>query len=113
MVPCLQQGNIYIKKKLRVWRDRKCISLVGAKTPLTWAGHPTTPSQMRRYRVNKVNLRKLERTYRHGTVFATKEYLYQKEGTGVERPKMYFPSQYKTPTHPCGPSKYPVSREAV
>ena len=26
---------------------------------------------------------------------------------------MYFPSRCKNPTHLCGPSKYPVSREAV
>ena len=83
MVPCLHQGNIYMKRKLRVWRDQKCISLLGAKTPLTCAGRETTPSQMRRYRVDKGNLRKLGRTYRHGTVFAPKEYLYQKEATGM------------------------------
>ena len=34
MVPCLHQGNIYEKRKLRIWRDQKCIALVGAKTHL-------------------------------------------------------------------------------
>ena len=63
MVPCLQQGNIYIKKKLWVWRDQQCISLVGAKTPLTCAGRQTTPSQGRRYTVENGNLRKLGWTY--------------------------------------------------
>ena len=43
MVPCLQQGNIYIKRKLRVYRDQKCIPLVGAKTPLACVGRQTTP----------------------------------------------------------------------
>ena len=38
MVPCLHQGNVYIKRKLRVWRAKKCIPLVGAETPLTCAG---------------------------------------------------------------------------
>ena len=38
MVPCLHQGNIYTKRKLRVWRDQKCITLVGAITPLNCAG---------------------------------------------------------------------------
>ena len=33
MVPCLHQGNIYTERKLRVWRDQKCIPLVGAKKP--------------------------------------------------------------------------------
>ena len=32
MVPCLHQGNIYTKRKLRVWRDQKCIPLIGVKT---------------------------------------------------------------------------------
>ena len=37
MVPCLHQGNIHTKRKLRVWRDQKCIPLVGAITPLNGA----------------------------------------------------------------------------
>ena len=44
MVPCLYQGNIYTKRKLRAWRDQKCIPLVGAITPLTCAGRQNTPS---------------------------------------------------------------------
>ena len=83
MVLCFHQGNIYIQRKLRVWRDRKCISLVGAKTPLTCAGRQTTPYEMRRYRVDNGNFHKLGSTYRHGTVFAPKKYLYQKEATGI------------------------------
>ena len=50
MVPCLHQGNIYTKRKLRVWRDQKGISLVGGKTPLTSAGRQNTPSLVRLYR---------------------------------------------------------------
>ena len=30
MVPSLHKGNIYTKRKLWVWRDQKCIPLVGA-----------------------------------------------------------------------------------
>ena len=45
MVPCLHQGNIYTKRKLRVWRDHKCIPLVGAITALTCAGHQNTQSR--------------------------------------------------------------------
>ena len=113
MVPCLQQRNIYIKRKIRVWRDHKCISLVGAKTPLICAGRQTNTSQMRRYRVDKGNYRKLRRTSHHGTVFAPRQYLHQKEALGMERTEIYFPSRCKNPTHLCGPSKYPVSKEAV
>ena len=113
MVPSLHQGNIYIKRKLRVWRVRKCIFLVGARTALTCAGRQSTPFQGRRYRAEKGNLRILGWTYRHGTVFASRQYLYQKEATGVESQKMYFPSRCKYRTYLCGPSKYPVSTEAV
>ena len=49
-VPSLQQGSIYCKRKLRVWRVQKCHPLVGAKTILTCAGHETTTSGGRRYR---------------------------------------------------------------
>ena len=112
-VTCLHQGNIYIKRKLRVWRDRKCIYIVGAKTQLTCAGRQSTPSQGRRYGADKGNLRILGWTYRNGTVFAPRQYLYEKKATGMERPEMYFPSRCKNTTHLCGPSKYPVSRETV
>ena len=30
MVPCLHQSNVYIKRKLRVWRVQKCTFFVGA-----------------------------------------------------------------------------------
>ena len=92
MVPCLHQGNIYIKRKLRIRKDQKCIPQVGAKTPLTCANCQPTPSQRRRYRAVNGNLRKLGWTYRHGIVFAPIQYLTQKEATGIKRPEMYFPS---------------------
>ena len=38
MVTYFHQGNINTKRKLRAWRDQKCIPLVGAITPLTCAG---------------------------------------------------------------------------
>ena len=112
ILPSLHQGNIYIKRNLRVWIVRKCIFLLGAKTPLTFAGRQSTPSQGRRYRVEKGNLRILGWTYRHGTVFSPRQYIYQMETTGMESPEMHLPSWCKNPTYLCGPSKYPVSREA-
>ena len=113
MVLCLNQGNTYTKRKLRVWRDQKCSPLVGAITPLTCAGRQITPSRKRQHWAQKGKLRKLGRTYRHGTVFAPRKYLYQKEATGTERPEMYPASRYKNHTYLCGPSKYPVSINAV
>ena len=64
IVPCLHQGNIYIKKKIGVKRDQECISLVGAKTPVTRAGHQTTASQAKRHRADNGKIRKLGSTYR-------------------------------------------------
>ena len=113
MVPCLHQDNIYTKRKLRVWRDQKCIPLVGARTILTCAGLQNTPSRLMRYRAKTGKLRKLGGTNRHGTVFAPRQYLYQKEATGMERPEMYSASWCKNHTYLCGPSKYPVSINAV
>ena len=76
MVPCWHQGNIFIRRKVGVWRDQKCIPLVSSKTPLTCAVLQTTPSQGSRYRAENGNLRNLRRTYRHGTVFPPRQYLY-------------------------------------
>ena len=98
MVPCLNQGNIYTKRKLRVWRDQKCIPLVGAIIPLNCAGRQNTPSRGRQYRALYVKLHKLRRTNLHGTVLAARKYLYQKEATGMERPEMYSVSRCNNPT---------------
>ena len=98
MVPCLHQVNIYTKRKLWVWRNQKYIPLVGAITPLTCAGRQNIPSRGRQYRAQNGKLRKLRRTYLHGTVFAPRKYLYQKEATGMESPEMYSVGRYNNPT---------------
>ena len=113
IIPCFHHGIIYIKRKLRVWRDQKCIPLDGAITPLNCAGRHNTPSRGRQYRAQNGNFGKLGRTYGHGTVFAPRKYLNQKEATGMERQEMYSVSRWNNPTYLCGPSKYPVSREVV
>ena len=110
MVPCLHQGNIYTKWKLLVWREQKCIPLVGAIIPLKCAGRHNTPSRGRQYRTQNGNFGKLGWTYGHGTMFAPRKYLYQNEATGMERPEIYSVSLCNNPTYLCGPSKYPVSR---
>ena len=76
-------------------------------------GRQNTPSRGRQYRAQNGKLPKLGRTYRHGTVFAPRKYLYQKEATGMERPEMYSARPCNNPTNLCRPSKYPVSRETV
>ena len=113
MVLCFHQGNIHIRRELGVWREEKCIPLVGAKTPLTCAVHQTTPSQSSRYRAENGNMRTFGWTYRHGTEFAPREYLYQKGAMGMERPEMHSPIRCKKLSYLCGYLNYPVSREAV
>ena len=98
MLPCLHHRNVYTKRKLRVWREQKCIPLVGAITPLTCAGRHITMSRGRQYRAKNGKFGKLGRTYGRGTVCATSKYLYQKEVTGMERPEMYSVSRCNNPT---------------
>ena len=98
MVPCLHQGNIYIKRKLRVWRDKKCIRIVGAKNPRICTGSQTILSQGSRFKAENGNLRELWWTYRNGAVFAPREYLYQKKATDKERPEMYSTGRCKNLT---------------
>ena len=73
MVPCLHQGNIYTKRKLRVWRDQKSIPLVGAITALNCEGRENTPSRVRQYRAQDGKFGKLGRTYGHCTVFSPRK----------------------------------------
>ena len=113
MVPCLHLGNIDIKRKLWLWIDQKYIPLLCVKTPLTYEGRQTTPSKGTRYRAENANMRKLGWTYRHGSAFAPRQYLYQKEDNGMKRPEMYLPSRCQNPSYLCDPSNYPISRAAV
>ena len=74
MVPCLHQCNVYIKRKLQVWRVQNAGS-----------------------------------TFRHGSMFASKQCLYQKEVTGIESLKMHSSSRWNNRTYLCGTANYPVS----
>ena len=106
MVPCLHQGNIITKRKLREWRDQKFIPLVDAITPLKCEGRQSTPSRGRQYRAQNGKFGKfgkLGQTYGHGTVFSRRNYLYKKEATGMERPEMYSVSRCNNHTYLCGP----------
>ena len=113
MVLCLHQFNIYIQRKLRVWRDQKSIPLVGAKTPLSYAGPQTTQSQGSRCRPENRNLHKLGWTCRHGAVFAPRQYLYHKEAMGIERLEMYYPSRCKNLSYLWERSNFSFSRMSV
>ena len=100
MVPCLHLGNIYIKRKVRVWRDQKCVPLLGANTPITCAGCQTTPSQGSRYMPENGNLRKLGWTYCHGTEFAPRQYFLSKGGYGYGETRNIFPNSVQKPLSP-------------
>ena len=87
MVQCIHQSNVYIKRKLGLWRPQKWITLVGAKSTLTCAGLQTTPSHVRQYRAENGNLWKFGSIFRHGAVLGPKQCLHQNEARAMESPK--------------------------
>ena len=113
MVPRLHQYNDYMKWKLRAWRVQKCISLVGAEIALTSAGPQTARCHGGQYRVHQRNIRNFGPTNTHGTASAPKQWLYQKEATGMGSSQMYCPSRFRSRTHHCGTANCPVSWGSV
>ena len=109
MVPRLNQSNGTIKRKIRAWRVQKCISLVGAVTVLTSAGPQSIPFHVGLYKAQNGNMRNFGPTNTHGTAFAPKQWLYQKEATGMDSSKMHNPSRCRYRTFQCGAANYPVS----
>ena len=49
----------------------------------------------------------------HGTMFAPKQCLYQKEAMGIETQKMYSSRRCKNLTYLCGTANDPISSKAV
>ena len=109
MVPRLHQRNGYIKRKLRAWRVQKCIALVGADTVLTSAWKQSIPIHGGQQRAQNGNMLKFGSTNPRGTAFAPKQWLYQKEATAMESPKLYYPIRCRYRTYHCMEAKYPVS----
>ena len=109
MVPRLYQSSGHIKRKLRAWRVQNCIALVGADTVLTSAWKQSTQFHGGEDRAQNGNIRNFGPTNAHGTAFAPKQWLYQNEATGMESPKMYYPSRCRHRTYHCVERKYPVS----
>ena len=113
MIPCLHQGNIYTKRKLRVWRDLKCIPLAGAITPLNCAGRQNTPSRVRQYRAQNGKLNNCDGPISMVPCLHQKN-MYTNRKLRVWRDQKCIPLVAAiNPLYLCGPSKYPVSREAV
>ena len=89
------------------------LPLIVAITPLICAGRQNTQSRGNQDRARNGKLGKLGRKYGHGTVVELRKHLYQKEATGMERPEMHSANRCNNPNYLYGPSKYPVSSEAV
>ena len=88
MVPCLHQGNVNIKRKLRVWGAYKCNPFASAINPLAVTGPQSSGYDTPPYILDVGNFEKFGATYRHGTVFAPKQCSYEKKAKGEESLKM-------------------------
>ena len=88
MVPRLHQSNGYMKRKLRAWRAQKCNALVSAENVLTKARLQSTTFHGGQYKAQNGNMRNFRPTNPHGTAFAPKQWLYEKEATCMESSKM-------------------------
>ena len=112
MVQRLHQSNGYIKRKLWAWRVQKCIAHVGANTVLTSSGPETTLFMGGSIGPNG-NMRNFGPTHPHGTTFALKQWLYQKEATGMKSSKLYLPGRFRYRTNLFVEANYPVSLGVV
>ena len=99
MVTRFHQRNGNIKRKLRVWIAKKFNAVVCAESVLTSAGPKTTPFHVGQDRAQNGNMRNFGPINPHGTAFAPKQWLYQKEGTCMESSKMYCPSRCRYRTY--------------
>ena len=105
IVPRLHQSNGFMKGKLRAWRVQKCIVLVDADTVLNTAWKKSTPFHGVYYRAQNGKMRNFGSTNPHGTAFAPKQWLYQKESTGMDSTKIYCPSRCRYRTYHCVEAK--------
>ena len=91
----------------------KMESLLQCKSPPRSTDRQSTRVHEAPCRPDSAKMRKHGATFRHGAVSALKQYLYEKEATGIESPTMESLLQCKKPTSHYGPSKYPYSSSAV
>ena len=61
------------------------------------------------YRAPNGNMVNVGVTNPHGTPFAPKQWLYQKEATGMESSKIYCPSRCRYRTYHCVAANYPIA----
>ena len=86
--PRYREGNTNIRRNQREWRAEKCNPCVVAQSVLPSTGLQTTRFHAAPNMADSENLRKFRATFSQGTDFAPREYLYQKEATGMENLKM-------------------------
>ena len=94
-------------------QNQKCNLYFGAKSLLRSRGLQTARFHAAPYRADSANLRKLGATFRHGTVFAPKNFFYQKEATGMQTPKLQSLLRCKRSTSQYTHANYPLSCSAV
>ena len=78
------------------------------RNPTYLCGPENYPISRGADRAENGTLHKLGWTYRHDTVFAPRQCLYQKEPTGIESPEVYSTSQCKNLLYLCGLANCPV-----
>ena len=91
----MQSSKMYCPSQSR-YRTYQCDT---ANYPISWG----------LYWVQRGNIRTFGTTNPHGTAFAPKQWLYQKEATGMESSKIYCPNRCRYRTYQCKAANYPVS----
>ena len=106
MVTRLHQSNGYTKRELPGWRVQKCIVLLSADTVLSTVRGSKVPRLMGgSIRPRMEMCGNFGSTNPHGTAFAPKQWLYQKEATGMESRKFYCPNRCRHRTYFCVETK--------
>ena len=107
-IPMVQRQWLYKKEATGMESSKMyCPSRCRYRTFTAWK--QSTPFHGGQYRAQNGNMRNFGPTNPHGTAFASKQWLYQKEATGMESSKMYCPSRCRYRTYHCVEAKYPVS----
>ena len=84
---------MFISKESYRYGEFKNAFLYSVQKPHLPVRDGNYPGSCKLVYVREQKLRKTESTCRHGTVFAPKKCLYQKEATGMESTKMHSSSQ--------------------
>ena len=116
MVPCLHQCNVYVVRKLQVWRAQKFNFVVSAKSTPTGTGQQTAPCLAALYWASNRKFSNFGSTYRHGSVLAPMQHYVKRKLQVWSSQKCNFLVSAKTAptgtgqhTTPCLAAPYLVS----